>query len=162
MRRIAVPLVVLAACGGGSSKTTTPEPATPLVWKEMDLEQRTKYMMDVVLPKTKELFVALDAKYDTMDCITCHGDGAKDGSYEMPNPKIKPLPNTEEAFIAWVSKEPAAGKMAEFMATKLEPLMGELLQKSVYDPKTKTGELSCGTCHTLVDASGTIVTPEAH
>ncbi len=128
----------------------------------MNLEQRTNYMKDVVLPKTKELFVTVDAKYETMDCITCHGDGAKDGSFEMPNPKIKPLPSSEEAFVAWVSKDPAAGKMAEFMSTKLEPLMGELLQKAVYDPATKTGELGCTTCHMLVDASGNVVEAPKH
>jgi hypothetical protein len=152
--------LVLAACGGGSSTKTTPEPAKPLVWKDMDLEQRATYMKEVVLPRAKEAFVAFDAKYQSMDCATCHGDGVTDGSYDMPNPKIKPLPNSEEAFMAWVTKEPEAGRYAQFMSTKLEPLMGELLQKAVFDPTTKTGELSCNTCHQLIDASGKIVEPE--
>jgi hypothetical protein len=128
----------------------------------MDANQRQAYMKDVVMPRTKELFVAFDAKYQTMDCKTCHGDGAEDGSFEMPNLKIKPLPNTEEAFMAWVSKDPEAARYAEFMATKLEPLMGELLQIPVFDPKTGKGELSCQSCHTLVDASGKIVPPPSH
>lgn len=128
----------------------------------MNLDQRATYMKEVVMPKTKDLFVAFDPKYETMDCTTCHGDGAADGSFEMPNAKIKPLPNTPDAFMAWVAKEPEAGRYAEFMATKLEPLMGELLQMTVYNPQTKTGELNCGTCHTLVDESGKIVEPEEH
>lgn len=127
----------------------------------MDLTQREQYMKDVVMPRTKELFVAFDAKYQTMDCKTCHGDGATDGSFEMPNAKIKPLPNTPEAFMAWVSKDAEAARYSEFMATKLEPLMGELLQVTVFDPKTKTGELSCANCHQLVDDKGQIVTPPA-
>jgi hypothetical protein len=45
------------------------------------------------------------------------------------------------------------------MATKVEPMMGELLQMSVFDPKTKTGDFSCEACHTLVDADGKDVTP---
>ncbi|HVK84354.1 MAG TPA: hypothetical protein VM513_09615 [Kofleriaceae bacterium] len=128
----------------------------------MDAKQREAYMKDVVMPRTKELFVAFDPKYQTMDCRTCHGDGAEDGSFEMPNPKLEPLPNTPEAFMAWISKDPEAARYAEFMATKLEPLMGELLQIPVFDPKTGKGELSCGTCHTLVDASGQIVPPSSH
>jgi hypothetical protein len=162
--RIVVAVLAFTACGGSSKTTTEPaKPDKPLVWKDMDLEQRTTYMKDIVLPRAKDLFVAFDAnKYASMDCATCHGDGVKDGSFEMPNPKIKPLPNSEEAFMAWVSKEPEAGKYAEFMATKLQPLMGELLQETVFDPKTMTGELSCHTCHTLVDANGKIVEPPKH
>ncbi|MGE0395956.1 MAG: hypothetical protein AB7T06_04440 [Kofleriaceae bacterium] len=155
MTRFAV-VVVLAACGAPSKPA---EPAKPLVWKDMNLEQRTNYMKEVVLPTAKDAFVAFDKKYETMDCMTCHGDGAKDGSFEMPNAKLKPLPNTEEAFMAWVAKEPEAARYAEFMATKLQPLMGQLLNETVYDPQTKTGELGCSTCHTLVDASGAIVEP---
>lgn len=160
MYRIAFLLVAAAACGGGASTKTNPEPATPTTWKDMNLEQRQEYMKKVVLPRTKELFVAVDSKYTTMDCVTCHGDGAMDGSFDMPNPKIRPLPNTEEAFTAWVQKEPHAGEMAQFMATKLEPLMGELLQKTTYNPETKTGEIGCSTCHTLIDSSGKVVEPE--
>ncbi len=159
MKRLSIVLAVLTACGG-SAKPAPPESAKPLVWKDMNLEQREKYMKDVVLPKTKELFVAFDAKYQSMDCATCHGDGAKDGSFEMPNPKIKPLPNTEEAFMAWAAKDADAGRYAQFMATKLQPLMGELLQETVFDPQTKTGELSCTACHQLVDAEGKVVAPE--
>jgi hypothetical protein len=120
--------------------------------------QREQYMKDVVMPRAKEAFVAFDPKYQSMDCRTCHGDGAADGSFEMPNPKIKPLPNTEEAFMAWVSKDANAGRYAQFMATKLQPLMGELLQVAVFDPQTKSGEFSCSSCHQLVDASGKVFT----
>jgi len=151
--------VAVAACG---SSKPAPTPAKPLTWKQMDATQREKFMTDVVLPRTKELFVAFDPKYKSMDCKTCHGDGATDGSYKMPNPKIKPLPNTEEAFLAWVSKDAEAARYTEFMATKLEPLMGELLQVAVFDPETNTGEFSCSNCHQLVDASGKIVPDSMH
>lgn len=122
----------------------------------MDAKQREVYMKDVVMPRTKALFAAFAPKYQTMDCKTCHGPGAEDGSFEMPSAGIKPLPNTEEAFMAWVGKDAEAARYTEFMATKLEPLMGELLQISVFDPKTGKGELSCGNCHQLVDASGQV------
>ena len=86
---------------------------------------------------------AFDPKFETMTCKTCHGDGAENGSWEMPNPKIKALPGSEEAFMASVQKEPAEGKWGGFMATQLEPAMGKLLGVQVFDPKTKTGEFSC-------------------
>jgi len=128
----------------------------------MNAEQRGTYMTDVVLPKTKEIFVAFDPKYSTMDCKTCHGPGAEDGSFEMPSTGIKPLPATPEAFMAWIGKDADAARYTEFMASKVEPLMGELLQMSVFNPETKTGDLSCGNCHTLVDAEGKTVVPPKH
>ncbi len=152
-------LVIVVATGCGSSSKPVSEPAKPLVWKDMDATQRQKYMTDVVLPRTKALFVEFDPKYQSMDCKTCHGDGATDGSFEMPNAKIKPLPNTPEAFMAWMSKDAEAARYAQFMGTKLEPAMGELLQQPVFDPKTGQGEVSCSTCHTLVDVATTRRSP---
>jgi hypothetical protein len=144
-------LLLLFACGGGSAKPAAP-PAPPAAWKDMDHDQRMVFMKDVVMPKAKAIFVAFDPTFSTMDCVTCHGDGVEAGTYEMPNPKIKPLPNTEEAFMAWVSKDPAAGKFAQFMATEVNPLMAGLLGKKAFDPQTHTGDFSCEACHKLVDA----------
>lgn len=128
----------------------------------MDGKQREQFMKDVVLPKSKELFVAFDAKFADMNCKTCHGDGAEDGSFEMPNPKIKPLPNSEEGFMAWIAKEPDEGRWAGFMAQKLEPAVAEMLGEKPFDPKTKTGEFGCANCHELIDASGNRVPHEKH
>jgi hypothetical protein len=159
MRTLVMSVFVLGACGGGGSPKPT-EPPAPTVWKDMNADQRMAYMKDVVLPETKKLFVKFDPqRYANFDCITCHGDGVVDGSYELPNDKIKPLPNSEEAFVAWVTKEPEMGKYAEFMAMELEPAMGKLLSKTVFDPKTGTGEVSCTMCHNLVDAEGKIANP---
>jgi hypothetical protein len=159
LRTITPALLLLAACGSSAKPAAPPR---PLVWKDMTTEQRTTYMKEVVLPKAKEVFVAFDPKYATMDCKTCHGDGVDDGSYEMPNPKIKPLPSTEEAFMAWIGKDTDAARFTGFMAQKVEPLMGELLHEAVFDPKTGTGEFGCSNCHTLVDADGKLVTPPKH
>jgi len=161
--RIAI-LLVLAACGSKSTSAAKPTaPTAPLAWKDMNHDQRHAYMKDVVMPRSKEIFVAFDAtRYANMDCKTCHGKGADDGSFEMPNPDIKPLPNTEELFMAWVAKDPDAGKVAGFMSQKVEPLMGELLGETVFDPKTNTGEFSCMNCHQLVDADGKVVKMEPH
>jgi len=160
--QLSLALVVLAACGSKSPPPAQP-PVKPVAWKDMDATQREQFMKDVVMPKSKALFVEFNAeKYKDMNCATCHGDGATDGSFEMPNPKIKPLPNTPEAFMAWVSKDAEAGRYAQFMATKLEPAVAEMLQLKPFDPQTKSGEFSCSNCHQLVDASGKIVPAEHH
>lgn len=160
----------LAACGSKTPASTTtatttasaPDAKRPplpagLKWEDMDLDQRHQFMEDTVLPETKKLFVAFDAStYSGMDCATCHGPGVEDGTFEMPNPKIKPLPNTPEAFMAWVKKDERAAKYAQFMSQELEPKMGELLQVKLFDPKTGTPGFSCSSCHYLVDDTGKV------
>lgn len=147
---------LLAACGG-SSKPATPPPA-PVVWKDMNHDQQMAYMKDVVLPKTKAIFVAFDPQFKDMNCETCHGDGVKDGKYKLPNPKIHVLPGSEEAYMAWIGKDAEAARYTKFMAGELEPLMGELLHKTVFDPKTNQGEFGCPACHMLEGAR--TATPE--
>lgn len=148
MKQLAL-LFVLAACGSSSKPAATPTPA-PAAWKDMNLDQRVEFMKREVMPKSKAIFVAFDeAKYKDMDCATCHGDGAADGSFEMPNPKIKPLPATADAFMAWVSKDEEAARYAKMMSEQLEPMMANLLGKKAFDPATKTGDFSCEACHTM-------------
>ena len=150
--------IVATGCG---SSARPPRPPAPTVWKAMDRDQRMAYMKDVVLPRTKAAFVAFDPAYQDMDCKTCHGDGVDDGTYALPNPKIRPLPNSEQAFMAMLGEDADAAKITPFMANTLEPLMGELLQATVFDPTTMTGEFSCDNCHTLVDGEGkTVVMPK--
>lgn len=141
---------VLAACGSSGPRTTEPKPApapAPAAFKDMNHDQRMQFMKDVVMPRAKATFAAFDPKYQTMDCVTCHGDGAKT-DYKMPNPQIQALPATEEAYMAWIAKDADAARYTQFMSEKVEPMMGELLHMAVYDPKTKTGELNCMACHT--------------
>lgn len=151
MPRIHSLLVVvgLAACGGAGASSEAPQTKT---YKQMNKKERAKYMKEVVLPKTKEIFAAFDPEFQKMDCKTCHGDGVTDGTFKMPNPKIRPLPNSEELFMAWMQKEPDMGRWGKFMGEQVEPLMAELLGMSVFDPKTKTGEMSCMACHTLISS----------
>ncbi len=157
MKLLVFALLVVATACGSPPAAEHPAPVAAVSdkpFKNMTLDEQVQFMKQRVLPETKQLFVAFDPKFETMTCKTCHGDGAEDGSWEMPNPKLEALPGSEEAFMAWVQKEPAEGKWAGFMATQLEPAMGKLLGVQVFDPKTKTGEFSCENCHLLVK-SGT-------
>lgn len=162
-RLTTISILALAACGGSKSTPETPAaPATPTAYKDMNHEQREQFMKDVVMPKAKSLFVAFDPKFAEMDCKTCHGDGAEDGSFEMPDAKIDPLPNSKELFMEWAAKEPDLGRYAQFMSEQLEPEMAKLLGKEVFNPETNTGEFGCTACHMLVDASGKLLPVEPH
>lgn len=117
-------------------------------WKDMDKKERATFMKKVVLPKAKTLFATIDPKMTT-NCKTCHGKGAEDHTFKMPNPDIKALPSTPEAFMAWIKKNPDEGKWAKFMGEKFTPEMAQLFGKTPFDPQTKTGDFGCIACHTL-------------
>jgi mono/diheme cytochrome c family protein len=146
-------VLLLAACGGPSAKpVTTPEAPAPK-WKDMNADQRMAFMKSTVLPRAKKLFGDFDPqKYAVVNCHTCHGKGSEDGSFEMPNPDIKALPASEEAYVAWISKDPEAARYTKFMSEQIVPAVAEMLDVKAFDPKTHTGEFSCPACHTMAKA----------
>ncbi|WP_437797048.1 hypothetical protein [Sorangium sp. So ce693] len=141
MKRVLIAMcLVVAACGGEDE-------AEPVAWKDMSFEQRYAFMEDVVLPQMTETFVAFDAKFEGMNCATCHGGGAADGSYAMPSPQLPALPASEEAF-AERTKDPEYARWGTWMFETVLPQMADQLQVATYDPATGTG-FSCNSCHTL-------------
>lgn len=111
----------------------------------MQADQRKEFMQTVVLPKMKDEFVVFNAHaFGEMNCVTCHGDSAKDGSFKMPNPKLPKLPADEVGFKALMKKKPEAVK---FMSSKVVPAMAEMVGESPYNPETKQG-FGCFECHT--------------
>ncbi|MDB4937004.1 MAG: hypothetical protein JWP87_3976 [Labilithrix sp.] len=125
--------------------TTAPAAGTTTTWKDMNKEQRVEFMKTVVLPKMKTELTAYDAKrFSGMSCGTCHGEGAKDGSFRMPNAKLMPhVPNDMGEFQKLMKDRPDAVK---FMATKVVPQMAQLLGEEPFDPKTGKG-FGCHECH---------------
>jgi hypothetical protein len=103
------------------------------------------YMKSDVLPKMGPLFHDYDAKrYATPKCTLCHGAGAKDGSFTMPNPGLPKLPPTPEGFKKLHDQHPAA---VEFMSKQVVPTMAALVGEQPYDPATQKG-FGCFECHT--------------
>ena len=159
-----------AACGGGGEEAA--HPATPLAsasasasasaasglpsgapasqpaagdWEKWTKDQKEAWMKAGVLPKMGGLFAAVDpSKYGNVGCRTCHGLGAVEGTFKMPNPDLPKLDPKPAAFATLAKTNP---KMFDFMAKQVEPTMASLLGVPPHDMKTNTG-FGCFNCHT--------------
>ncbi|PCC68705.1 hypothetical protein SAMN02745121_09175 [Nannocystis exedens] len=139
MKHIAIAACLwIAACERGQDE--------PTAYEDMNFAQRHAFMSEVVMPQMKETFVEFDAKYESMSCATCHGDGASDGSFAMPSPQLPLIPATEEEFLEYL-EDPEHLRWSEFMGERVWPEMAELLEVPVYDPKTAPDGFSCTHCH---------------
>jgi cytochrome c553 len=135
----------LAADAGAPAAPAAAAPAKKIDWENMKLEERKKYMKSTVLPEMKKKFQAFDAKtYKKFNCATCHGDGATDGKFKMPNPKLPKLPTDQAGFMALQQKKPEAVK---FMGTVVKPTVAGLLGLPEWSPQNPKG-FGCYECHT--------------
>ncbi|MFI5263238.1 MAG: hypothetical protein ACHQM6_01845 [Candidatus Kapaibacterium sp.] len=116
-------------------------PDSSIHWDKMDHAARKAYMKQVVFPAMKTEFAAFNPqKFGNMKCTTCHGKGAENDSYKMPNPEIFKLPRSKEG---WAKADTA---FMRFMRTTVKPKMADLLGIPPFDMKTMTG-FGCGNCH---------------
>jgi hypothetical protein len=107
----------------------------------MSEEERMAHMTTVVEPRMATLFQQFDAqRFGDFGCRTCHGTGADDGSFAMPNPELPKLDPT--LFYREARKEHHA--IADFMWKEVEPTMAEVLGL----PRGEKG-IDCGSCHIL-------------
>ena len=158
MKRLALLAILAAACGGkpSSTSTTPPSGADPkevappagMAFKDMNADQRVAFMKLSVMPEMKKMFQEFDGKqFADFTCKTCHGKGAEDGSFDMPNADIKVLP--DEAHFPDYMKDPKVNTWVMFMGGKVKPAMAKLLMVPEFNWETKTGEFSCGACHMI-------------
>ncbi|HEY2902251.1 MAG TPA: hypothetical protein VGL59_16840 [Polyangia bacterium] len=150
-------LSVALACTG-AARAADPAPAADststdakkIDWEHMTFDQRKKVMKTSVLPELKKAFQAFDPKkYKTFTCATCHGDGATDGRFKMPNAKLPKLPPPTDGagFTALKEKKPAVVK---FMGTVVTPKVAELIGLPEWSPQNPKG-FGCYACHTSAD-----------
>jgi hypothetical protein len=122
-----------------------------VAWKDMTYDQKRAYMKEAVMPTMKPIFQSFDAKkFKTWNCQSCHGEDGAERKFKMPSNDIHPLPNTKEGFEAKLNTEPTWPRWTAFMAQKVEPAMGKLLNIPVFDPKKPVeGAFGCNRCHKL-------------
>jgi hypothetical protein len=136
-----------AAPPASAAPATAGPPAAPGAgdWDKWSHDQKLAYMKASVMPKMHDVFAGYDsAKYGAANCKTCHGKGADDGSFKMPNPDLPKLPKTPAEFKTLAQKK---AKIFAFMKDKVEPGVAQLLGEQPYDMKTNTG-FGCMGCHT--------------
>lgn len=130
---------VVAACKSGGSG--------PLGGREFDdlsREEQVDYMKTIVLPTMHPMFRDWEPdEFQEMTCAACHGKGAQDRTFEMPNPDLPRLPGGPDGFERLMAEEPEA---TTFMAQVVVPRMAALLGEKPYDPETKKG-FGCFDCH---------------
>jgi hypothetical protein len=147
---------VLVACGGSqppaeSAAPPAAEPAAPAeapapaAFHDMNRDQRMMFMKETVMPAMQAEFQKFDPKrYAEFSCATCHGSGAKQGTFTMPNPELPKLPATPDGFKALSEKHP---DMMKFMGEVVKPKMQQMLKEEPFDPATGKG-FGCMECHT--------------
>jgi hypothetical protein len=121
------------------------QPTLPdVAFSELDLDQRAEFMKQMIVPAMAPLFRAHNAtKYAEFGCPTCHGEGATDGDFDMPNEKLPVLD------FADMSKFKPAD--IEWMKNKIKPAMAVLLREQEHTAEHPSG-FGCLNCHT---AAGT-------
>jgi len=142
-------LVLACAVAALVSCRSTPQPSAALgperPWKEMTHDERLDHMKRVVHPNMKPVFQSFDsAHFADFTCVTCHGSGAEDESFRMPNPGLPRLPGAPDGFERLLAEKP---DVVAFMANGVVPAMAAMLGEKPYDPQTHSG-FGCFRCHT--------------
>jgi hypothetical protein len=136
--------IALTALGcAGAQPGTKSSGAGPASWSERSPAERMSLMMNTVMPRMRDAFQTNDlALYANFNCASCHGAGAKDKTYKMPNPELTKL-DPRDRFAS--NKDINAARYT-FMTETVVPEMARLLGEPVFDPKTGKG-FGCLECH---------------
>ena len=147
MKLLVAAVLVLAACGsktpspaapGGGGDATVAVPDVP--FEKLDHDQQIQFMKEKVVPAMTPLFKDHDPKkFAEFGCKVCHGEQAKEGHFDMPNPK---LPKLNFADMSKFKKEDI-----DWMHNEVWPTMGKLLRQELYSKDNPKG-FGCLECHT--------------
>ena len=119
---VAVSAVACAETTASAPAPATATAATPaaagaakeIAWADMNKNQRLEYMKSVVAPRMKQVFVNFSPdRFGKMNCMTCHGDSATEGTFKMPNPKLPKLPTSPDGFKALAAERPSGDGVHE-------------------------------------------------
>jgi hypothetical protein len=135
-----------AAAADATTAVALPLPVAPSKkFDDMTEDEMKDHMKTVVVPTMRPRFQQFDAEeFAKVNCTTCHGPGAKEGKFEMPNPDLPKLPGTKDGWDKLAQEEP---KALEFMKNVVVPAMLVMLAEEPFDPATQKG-FGCFSCHT--------------
>lgn len=132
-------LLVIACASNQPAVESAPAEKQPLNWATKPFLEKQIYMKETVVPAMGELFLP---GHPDFACATCHGKDLQKVEFKMPN-SLHPL---DPANMPFQSADEKIRNTAEFMMAKVVPKMAGLLEKSPYNPETKTG-FGCFNCH---------------
>jgi hypothetical protein len=139
------PSATAAPSASATEAAGPPAPPKEGEWDTWSHDQKLAYMKAAVMPKMGALFHDFDAKrYAEPKCALCHGSGAKDGSFKMPNPELPKLDLSPAGMKAMHAKKAA---VVEFMAKQVMPTTAQLIGEAPFDLQTHKG-FGCLGCHT--------------
>ena len=105
-------------------------------------------MKSTVLPAEREVFSRFEpVRFARLDCHTCHGVGASQGNFKMPNPELAKLVGGSDGFGELAKVQP---EVLKFMQQVVVPETARLLGVPAFDMEKHVG-FSCYQCHTRSD-----------
>lgn len=117
-------------------------------WPTWSHEQKLAYMKQTVLPAEREIFGRFEPlRFARMTCETCHGQGARDGSFKMPNPDLPHIVGGKGGFQELIARQP---ETVRFMQQAVSAETARLLGYPVFDMEKHVG-FSCYQCHVRED-----------
>ena len=139
--------VLLAACGSKApppaQHTQTAQVTLPDVpFDQLDHDQQKEFMGQKVMPAMKPIFQHHDPHdFAKFQCETCHGKGAAQDRFDMPNPELPKLDFSD--MSKWKQED------LDWMKNEVLPTMAKTMKLPPYSPDNPKS-FGCLACHTQV------------